>query len=358
MEKLTSHERIKRMFNHQEADRIPIMDGPWGSTIARWQSEGMPAGMSFSDYFEMDVMVSVLPDSSPRYPHTVIEDAADFCIVRDRWGCTMKYLKNNADAAMPQFLDFTAKTKADWLRMKEDMAFSRDRMPLDRLAQNYADWRKAGLWVQYQVEVGFNVVTAYWTGIDTFLLALMEEPEWCHDMIMHGADLNLQMLDAMWDAGYELDCLFWCDDMGYKGSAFFSLDMYRSFLKPAHQKLIDWAHSKNIPAHLHSCGNVMKLVPELVDMGLDGLNPLEIKAGMDPVKLKGEFGDKLLLHGGIDAMRWKDIDYIEAEARRLIPVLMENGGYIFGSDHSVPHDVSLENFGRIVNLAKKLGCYQ
>jgi len=74
-------------------------------------------------------------------------------------------------------------------------------------------------------------------------------------------------LDAIWDAGYEFDSVFWCDDMGYKGCAFFSAEMYREFLKPAHKKLTDWAHSKKIKAHLHSCGNVMKLVPEFIGLG-------------------------------------------------------------------------------------------
>jgi uroporphyrinogen decarboxylase len=120
---------------------------------------------------------------------------------------------------------------------------------------------------------------------------------------------------------------------------------------------VEWAHAKGITAHLHSCGDVNPFVPELVEIGMDALNPLEVKAGMDPVHLKKTFGDKLVLHGGINAVLWDDLEAIEAEMTQVVPVLKESGGYIFSSDHSVPSSVSLEGFRYIVELAKKLGSY-
>jgi uroporphyrinogen decarboxylase len=98
-------------------------------------------------------------------------------------------------------------------------------------------------------------------------------------------------------------------------------------------------------------------MPEFIEMGLDALNPLEVKAGMNPAELKKKYGNKLVLHGGINAVLWDDIDAIEAEMKRVVPVLKQGGGYIFSSDHSVPSSVSLENFRRITTLAKELGSY-
>jgi uroporphyrinogen decarboxylase len=98
-------------------------------------------------------------------------------------------------------------------------------------------------------------------------------------------------------------------------------------------------------------------VPELVEIGLDALNPLEVKAGMDPIALKQKFGDKLVFHGGINAVLWDKPELITAEMRRTVPVLKQNGGYIFSSDHSVPPTVSLEDFRHITGLAKTLGAY-
>ena len=133
--------------------------------------------------------------------------------------------------------------------------------------------------------------------------------------------------------------------------------MYRQMVKPFHARAAKWAHDKGIYARLHSCGDIMTLVPDIIDAGLDALNPLEVKAGVDSLKLKKKFGDKIVLHGGINAVHWKDADRIIAEINEKVPVLKENGGYIFSSDHSIPNDVSLENMKLIVEAAKKAGAY-
>jgi uroporphyrinogen decarboxylase len=161
----------------------------------------------------------------------------------------------------------------------------------------------------------------------------------------------------IWERGYTFDSVFWCDDMGYRNGAFFSVEMYRALLQPVQRRAIEWAHARGLTAHLHSCGNINALVPDLVAMGLDALNPLEVKAGMDPLQLKKTYGAKLVLHGGLNAMLWDDINKIEAEMRRLLPILKQNGGYIFQEDHSIPDSVGLEDYRKIVRLAKELGRY-
>ena len=105
--------------------------------------------------------------------------------------------------------------------------------------------------------------------------------------------------------------------------------------------IVDWAHNRGIYAHLHSCGNIMGLLPDVIETGVDALNPLEVKAGMDTLKIKKEYGDKLVLHGGINAAQWKNTEAVIDEINEKIPTLKENGGYIFSSDHSIPNDVSL-----------------
>ena len=101
----------------------------------------------------------------------------------------------------------------------------------------------------------------------------------------------------------------------------------------------------------------MSLLPEVMDTGIDCLNPLEVKAGMDATRIKQEYGDRLVLHGGINAVNWSDPEAILAEIEEKVPVLKENGGYIFGSDHSIPNDVSLENMKLIIGAAKRVGSY-
>ena len=101
----------------------------------------------------------------------------------------------------------------------------------------------------------------------------------------------------------------------------------------------------------------MPLIPDVLATGVDCLNPLEVKAGMDSLALKREYGDRLMLHGGINAVLWDDKEAILAEIERLVPVLKENGGFIFSSDHYIQNSVSAENFREIVAAAKRFGAY-
>lgn len=355
MTEMTSRERFQRMFEHREADRIPIIDQPWGSTIERWHREGMPEGVSYVDFFGLDRVAHIGVDNSPRYEERVIEETEDYRIVTTAWGATLRHWKHVTST--PEFLDFRIKDCISWKDAKARMVPTRDRIPWHLLETNYRRWREEGYWIQAGLWFGFDVTHSWAVGTERLLIALIEDPEWCLDMFNHYLDVDLALLDMIWDAGYHFDAVTWPDDMGYKGNQFFSVDMYREILKPVHSRAIEWAHSKGVKAELHSCGDIRPFIAEFVDMGLDALNPLEVKAGVDPVSVKKEYGSDLVLHGGIDAVLWSDLDAMEEEMRRVLPVLKESGGYIFSTDHSVPDSVSLDAFRRIVELAKELGRY-
>ena len=89
MKEMTSRERFLRMFDHREADRIPIIDSPWGATIERWQREGMPKEVSYVDYFGLDHVAGISVDNSPRYEERVIEETEEYKITTTRWGATL-----------------------------------------------------------------------------------------------------------------------------------------------------------------------------------------------------------------------------------------------------------------------------
>jgi uroporphyrinogen decarboxylase len=355
MKPMTSRERFRCMYEHREADRVPITDIPWGATIERWQREGMPADADWVDFFGADHTANIGVDTSPRYPVRVVEETDQYRTTTTAWGATLRNWKH--EASTPEFLDFTIKDPATWREAKARMTPGRDRVNWDYLRRHYPKWREEGRWINGGLWFGFDVTHSWTVGTTRLLMALATDPEWCADMFNHFLDVNLALLDMVWEAGYEFDCVSWPDDMGYKGHQFFSVQMYRDLVKPVHARAIEWAHAKGIYAHLHSCGDVRPLVPELVEIGLDALNPLEVKAGMDPLALKAQYGDRLVLHGGINAVLWTQPQKIEAEMRRLVPLLKEGGGYIFSSDHSVPSAVSLEDFRRIIELAKELGAY-
>jgi len=352
---MTSRERFQCMYEHRQADRVPVTDSPWGATIERWRGEGMPEDVRWEDYFGVDRIASIPADNSPRYPVRVLEETDQYRIWTTRWGATLKDWTHAGGT--PEFLDFTITDPDAWARAKKRMTPDRDRVDWKRLEAEYGRWVNDGYWIVGGFWFGFDVTHSWTVGTERLLMALVDSPDWCVDMFNTFLDLDIALFEMIWEAGYRFDCIQWPDDLGYKHNQFMSLDMYRELLKPVHKRACDWARSKGVYTHLHSCGDVNPLVPEFIEIGIDALNPLEVKAGMDPAALKRQYGKDLVLHGGINAVLWDDPAAIEAEMRRVVPALKADGGYIFSSDHSVPTSVGLEDFRRTVELAKELGTY-
>lgn len=356
MKELTTRERMLRTYRREEIDRILMVDSAWAGTVRRWQREGMPVGVDWQDHFGYDKIVRVCPDNSPRFPQRVIEENERYSIVTTKWGTTQKNFKE-LDST-PECLGFHYDTSDKWPEAKAKMLEYHDnRIPWDYLKKNYPIWKAEGRFLQLVVWFGFDVAHSRLTGTENFLVGMYEEPEWITDIIDTYLTTSLDLCQKILDAGYEFDGIFWYDDMGYKNSTFFSPAMYREILKPFHKKAVDWAHERGMVTELHSCGFIEPLLPDLVDIGLEMLNPLEIKAGMDPARLKATYGQSLAFHGGINAQWWDDIDRVCAEMERIIPIMKEGGGYVFASDHSIPNSVSYENMKIISELAHKIGKY-
>ena len=352
---MTSRERFARMFEHREADRIPIIDDPWAGTLRRWHNEGMPEGVDWRDYLNIDKSQTIGVDITPRYEEKVIEETDRYRIVTTKWGVTLKNFKE-LDST-PEFIDYTVTTPEAWADAKKRMTLEDDRIPWDMLKREYPKWVAEDRWIEAGFWFGFDVTHSWMSGTETILVAMYEDPDWVVDIFNTYLDSCIALFQKVWDAGYRFHAIRWPDDMGYKGTTFFSNEMYRELLKPVHKRAVDWAHEKGIYAHLHSCGDVMTRVDDLIDIGIDCLNPLEVKAGMQPLLLKEKYGDRLTLHGGINAVLWDDRDAIISEIDRVVPRVKENGGYIFSSDHSIPNSVSLENMKAIMEAVKRAGKY-
>ena len=352
---MTTHERVTRMHEHREADRVPVSDSPWSSTIRRWRKEGLPEGVEYDEYFKLDAFGWLEVDNSPRYPAAVVEETDEYVVETTNWGATLRRWKHHGGT--PEFLNFTVKGPDDWAKAKKRMTPSRDRVDWTSLKHNYPKWVAQGAWKSAGFYFGFDVTHSFFVGTENLLMAMATDPEWVSDMFNHFLDVEIALWDMVWEEGYRFDEVFWCDDMGYKGTQFFSLGMYRDLLKPVHARAIEWAHSHGMKAGLHSCGNVSGFIPDLLEIGLDSLNPIEVKAGMDPVDLKKRYGDRLVFRGGINVVLYDAPERLWEEMRRVIPAMKKNGGYMISSDHSVPESVSFETFGEFVRLAKELGRY-
>ena len=353
---MTSHERIKRALNHQEADRVAIQDSIWGTTGSRWRKEGLPQEVSPDQFFGFE-MIRIGPDRSFRFPTAVLEETDEYRIHRNANGRVVKDFKDQTST--PMLIDYTIKTREDWDKHKHRLTPTPDRINWVAFESDRRRAHQEGLFFCYTGGAGYQAITGM-VHPEALLESMITDPQWAKEMIDTSTDLVLGLLQLLIDKGYQFDG-YWCsDDLGYRNGLMFSPRHYRELVMPAHQKVCDFCHQHGIFAILHSCGNVNEAVDDLIEAGWDCLQPLEVKAQMDVIQLKRKYGDQLALMGGIDVRVMADgtAEELEEELRTKLEIAKENGGYIYHSDHSVPDNVSFQQYQRVIELVLEFGRYE
>jgi len=350
---MTGRERFREALAHRVPDRIPFTDAPWDSTLARWRTEGMPDGTSAHDYFGFEEQ-RFGPDVSLRFEEQTIEQTEAYTVRRDANGAVVKTWTHAT--SVPEYIDFAVKTPADWHRLPDRARrFTPDRVP-EGIGQTVARARQNGRATHFFAHIGFNQAI-YMVDMATMLMSMAAEPDWAREVFDFTAEMAVQGAREMIRRGAEFDGAFVADDMGSRNGPMFSPRMYRDLVQPCHARVCAAFAELGLPVILHSCGNIMPLVPDIIDAGVTCLQPLEAKAGMDLLVLKRRYGDRLALMGGIDARTLTDLDRMHHELDTKIPVAMEGGGYILHSDHSIPDDVPLAHFREFLRYGLELGTY-
>ncbi|RKY86590.1 hypothetical protein DRQ11_08200 [candidate division KSB1 bacterium] len=355
MKTLSPQERINIVLNHQEADRIPIQDHPWGTTVERWHREGLPESQTPDDYFGFEMREFGF-DASLQLPEEKIEETDEYTLVRNRDGALVKNWKHATST--PGWVDFLIKDRSSWEEYKSRLTMNSSRVDWGKELARCNKAREQGLWVRLVAAIGYDRVQTI-VGSERLLMAMIEDPDWVKDMFSTVAELVINVAEEMMARGFQFDGVLFCEDMGYRNALLFSPALYRELAMPCDRRLCDFFKAKGLKVMLHSCGNVMELVPYLIEAGFDCLEPLEVKAGMDLIKLKKDYGDRLAFMGGIDVRKMADPnpEVMEEEIRTKITVAKQGGGYIFHSDHSVPDNVSLEQYEKCIELVHRYGKY-
>lgn len=150
----------------------------------------------------------------------------------------------------------------------------------------------------------------------------------------------------------------WCqlhEDLAYKNGSLVSPNMFKKFFLSGYKRIIEFLKSNGVEIIIvDTDGNFEALIPLFLEAGVDGFYPIEVAAGMEPVKLRKKYGKSFCMIGGVDKREIaKDLRSIENEIKKLTPVI-EEGGFIPTIDHCVPPDVSLYNFKYYLELKSKV----
>ncbi len=211
----------------------------------------------------------------------------------------------------------------------------------------------------------FEISAHYMRGFQKFLLDLMKRPDLADAMMKKSMALALDMNRVFLDEiGDYLDIVLVGDDLGHQHGLLMSPKMYREHIKPLHKRIYGDIHRRapHVKILYHSCGAIEPMINDLIEVGVDILNPIQpLAKGMDSFGLKQRYGDRLSFHGAIDlqhAMSEKGtIEDLHREIDIRITALAPDGGYIFAPAHNIQPDSSAEKIIEMYDYAERRGQY-
>lgn len=370
---LTSKERFTRVLQHQPVDRIGLFEVFWRETAERWSREGHVARPELiSDHFGLDVRrtggeitpadyhtINLFAD--PDAGHRTVEETETTRLVRDGNGALLRWHKGRSGA--PEHVGFLVQDRRDWEaqvrpRLLDETTYER-RINFRGYRALRAQCQRDQRFLTCGVLGAFDNMSSM-CGHENLLLGMAADGAWVREMADLYATLTVHLLEQLFQREGLPDGLWVWDDLGYKHAPFMSPAMYREILFPAHKKLFDFAHACHLPVILHSDGYIEPLIPALIAAGIDCLQPLEVKAGMDLLRLKRDFGGRIALIGGMDArvLEQNNPQAVERELHNKLPAAMAGSGYVLQVDHSVSHHVEYATYRYFVDTGLALGTYR
>ncbi len=194
---------------------------------------------------------------------------------------------------------------------------------------------------------------------ESWMITLATEPEYVHLLYEKLIDAWIENLQLFVDAVEDrVQVLQFCDDFGMQTSLLLSVAMFRRLIMPHYQRGLAWIkQNTSMKIMLHSDGAIYPLIPSLIEMGIDILNPVQTSAdGMDPVRLKQEYGSQLVFWGGsLDCQKtlpFGTVDEVASEVRRHVETLAPGGGYVFAPVHNIQAGVPPENIVAMFDAAR------
>jgi len=204
----------------------------------------------------------------------------------------------------------------------------------------------------------------YLRGLENLFIDMMTQPQVLEAIIDRTLGFWLDWFRLFLDeAGDVVDVIMIGDDLAGQNGPLFAPRIYRQIIKPRQKRLVRYIRSRTkAKIWYHTCGSVLEYLPDLLDNGIDILNPVQISAkGMDPARLKAEFGDRLVFWGGgIDTQHVlprASPQEVREHVRRNIEAFKPGGGYVFNNVHNIQRDVPPENVLAMFDAAYEFGKY-
>jgi len=375
---MNPRENVDALLRKKKHDYVPLRDGPWGDAINAWVRQGYPTEMvhkkvgdkywqitgewldvekegeyeqpvSPVEVFHYDMGgAGVGIDSMPKRDYSeLLEETDDWTIKRNGAGAAYKYWKRKSGT--PEHIDFMMNSRAVWERDYRPLVLDLDpqRVNVEDGRVNYAKAKRLGVWMEMGSLFVWELMRQCMGDVILYE-SLVLDPGWIHDFNRVYTDFYKRHYAFMFEQVGLPDGVWLYEDLGYNKGLFASPKVLSELIFPYYREIIDFFHGYDLPVILHSCGSTYEALPMIVDVGFDGLNPMERKAaGNDPFAFAEKYGDKLAFVGGLDARVFEsnDRDIIKREVTYFIEGMKARGArFVFSSDHSISYNTHYDSY--------------
>ena len=386
IETMSARERVIKALNHEEPDRIPIDLGGFQTGIHK---------KAYQDLIRHLGLVETIQDLDPVQQIAIPSES-----VLNRFHVDIRYVTAHGPESFTGAIEINERDGKRWYDLRDEFGVVWS-MPEDQMLymdisyhpmasatimdieaypfpdggdpSRFTGVREKALAIRqqtpYALSSGICGVTYevcwYMRGLERWFMDMMENPAFCEALIDRTAQFWVDWMQGfLGQVGDLLDIVMIGDDLAGQHGPLFSPKFYRQVVRPRQQRVIDTI-KKHTQAKIwyHTCGNCSQYIPDLIEMGIDILNPVQISAsGMDPKRLKAEFGKNLVFWGGgIDSQHvlpFAAPGQIIEEVKRIVEIFKPGGGYVFNNVHNIQAGVPPENIVAMYEAAYEFGFYR
>jgi len=360
----TPRERYLEALTFGQPERVPLMPGgPRESTLAAWHSQGLASDKHYLaalsrelglpiEAFSGPVGVDISTRMLPTFEERVLEHRDGHYIVQDWMGAITEisdtydytYIRTAKDFVTRRWHRFPVESPADW----EVLAWRYDgdapeRYPVDPAAAAEGI-HASGCAAVISINGPFWQMRE-WMGMEGLCLAFIEQPEFIAELCDFWQRFTCRVLTRAFDE-LPIDVLQISADLAYKAHSMLSPAMTRRYLLPVYRAWVKLAREAGVRViDMDSDGEVSELIPIWIEAGINVCDPMEVAAGNDIVAARRTYGTQMGYRGGLDKRALAaGGSVMRTELERVVPPLLETGGFIPSCDHGVPPDISWPDF--------------
>ena len=371
---MNARQRFRETLLFGNPDKIPLSPGgPRESTLREWRKQGLPEDVNWHTYLldllgvkrepqKPSVSLGVSFKMIPTFEEKVLEHRNGHYVVQDWMGAITEisdkydytYIRSARDFVTRKWHKFPVESREDWENMKWRYSVNSE----GRFPEDFVERCGKLCDADYPVTFKFNGPfwqLREWLGLENLCIMTIEQAEFIEEMISFWTDFVSETMGRILQ-NVPVDAVMIGEDMAYKGYSMISPKMVRRFLQPAYKRWVPEIRASGCPiVDMDSDGYVGELIPIWIESGMNCCDPIEVAAGNDIVEYRRQFGKKMAYRGGIDKRALAKGGKIMAEeVMRVVPPLLEGGGYIPSCDHGVPPDISWPNFVEYTRLLAQL----